>query len=435
MNAATDNNNLNELGIRLPVMTGLLIIFLFFGVLGLWSLLAPLQSAAIAQGVLAVDSQRKTIQHLEGGIVSEIRVTEGQQVDAGEVLVVLDDTQARARLELLNGRLRATRAQESRLIAEREGNSEITYNAALLELADTAAGAEIVQSQENIFAARRQALNGQIAILRGRISQHQEEVSGLTELVASLDQQIRLVEDEIISNEVLVAQGLSGKTRLLELQREHANLLGRRSQSMTEISRARQNIDEARLQMTELSTTHLNEVVAQLRDIQTEIYDLTEQIRSAKDILSRTEIRATQGGTVVDIQVHTIGGVVAPGQDLLDIVPVGDEIIVEARIDPADIDVVQAGLEANVRLTAYSHRNLLPIAARVLTVSADSLTDNRTNLPYYLARIKFTGEVDSSLELYPGMQTEVMVVTGERTLVDYLTWPLRQSFNRALREN
>lgn len=425
----------DELGIRLPVTIGLVVIFLFFGVLGLWAALAPLQSAAIAQGVLSVDSQRKTLQHLEGGIVKEILVREGQKVNAGDELIKLDETQALARLDLLNGRLDAALAQEYRLRAERDGLEAIEFPETLQERMDEDAVREILDGQQNIFAARRLSRDGQVAILERRIEQFGEEIQGLSGLADAQIEQIRLIEDEIDSNQILVDQGLSGKTRLLELQRELAELLGNRSQNLAAIAKSRQSIDEARLQITELQTDTLNEVVQELREVQTTIYDFNEQIRSARDVLQRTSIRASQSGTIVGIQVHTTGGVIAPGQALMDIVPDGDSIIVEARIDPSDIDIVEAGLDANVRLTAYSSRNMQPIDGKVITVSADRLTDPRTNLPYFLARIELTGAIAENVELYPGMQAEVMVVTGERTLVDYITRPVRDSFNRALRED
>lgn len=425
----------DDLGIRLPILVGVLAVTLFFGVLGSWAALAPLQSAAIAPGELSVNSQRKTVQHLEGGIVADIRVGEGQVVAAGEPLVVLDDTQALARLEQLNGRLDAALAQDYRLRAERDGRDDIVYPASLEQRREEAKVAEILAGQQSIFDARRQALAGQVAILERRIEQYREEIRGVAGLIAAQDEQVRLVDEEIASNQVLVDQGLNGKTRLLELQRQLAELLGSRGQNQAALAKNRQNIDEARLQITELRTGHLNDVVQELRDVQTQVADLNEQIRAARDILQRTVIRASQDGTIVNLQIHTPGGVIAPGQPLMDIVPLGDRLIVEARIDPADIDVVEPGLDAHVRLTAYSSRSQLPVAARVATVSADRLTDALSGQPYYLARIELTGALDPGMALYPGMQAEVMVVTGQRTLLDYMAQPLLQSFNRAMKEH
>lgn len=432
MNSA---NQENDPDIRLPVTFGMAVILLFFGLLGLWSLLAPLQSAAIAPGVLSVDSQRKTIQHFEGGIVKEILVKEGQEVKAGEDLIILDETQSLARLELLKGRLDAALAQEYRLRAERDGLFTIQFPDSLMDRSGEAPIREILEGQENIFAARRSSREGQVNILERRIEQFNEEIEGLSGLALAQEEQIRLIEDEIDSNQVLVDQGLSGKSRLLELQRELAELLGSKSQNLAAVSKSRQNIDEARLQITELENNSLNEVVQELREVQTSIVDFNEQIKAAEDVMQRTAIRATQNGTIVNLQVHTTGGVISPGQPLMDIVPEGDRIIVEARISPSDIDVVDAGLDAHVRLTAYSSRNMQPLEGRVNTVSADRLTDPVTTNPYFLARIELNGKLPADMELYPGMQAEVMVITGERTLMEYMTQPIRESFNRALRED
>jgi len=246
-----------------------------------------------------------------------------------------------------------------------------------------------------------------------------------------------LTNDEIASNQKLVAEGLSSRTRLLELQRELAEVTGLRSQNVAAIARAHQSIDEARLQITELTTNFINAAVQELGIVQNELLDLTEQIRAAQDVLRRTVIRAPMAGTVVGLQVHTVGGVVTPGQTLLDVVPKGDRLVVEAFVDPNDIDVVHVGLPAQVRLTALTQRNLAPLEGHVTRVSADRLVDERTGAAYFLARVELD---DGSTELngerlYPGMQAEVMIVTGERTTLDYLSRPIVDSLNRAFREN
>ncbi len=426
-----------DIGIKVPMTVGLCIIGLFFGVFGAWAAFAPLQSAAVARGVLSVETQRKTIQHLEGGIIREIRVRDGDEVHADEVLVVLDDTRTRATLELLRGRYRAAQALEARLIAEREAATTITFPADLRDSTD-ADVRELMRAQVNIFNGRRQSIDGQTAIMQQRVKQIQEEIRGLEGQVAAQAEQVALTNDEIASNQKLFDQGMSGKSRLRELQRELADVTGRHSQNQSTVARAGQNIDEAKLQMAELKTNFVTEAVQQLGEAQKDLLDLNEQIRSAEDVLRRTVIRAQMDGTIVDLQVHTIGGVVSPGQVLLDIVPKGDRLIVETFIDPNDIDVVDAGLPAQVRLTALTQRNLLPLEGRVETVSADRLTDRRTGADYFLARVVLEGDPSAVLQgqrLYPGMQAEVMIVTGERTTLDYLSRPLVQSFNRAFREN
>ena len=424
-------------GLRMSVLLGLALILLFFGGLIGWAAFAPLGSAAIASGTVMVDSNRKTIKHLEGGIVGDILVRDGDSVSAGQTLIRLDDTQARANQDLLRGRLISALTLQARLEAERDGAGFVSFPDAVI----AAPGADLrdmMDAQLRIFEARRNSIEGQTAILEQRVRQFDEEIAGLRSEIASQARQLQLIDQEIDDLSGLVDKGLAQKPRLLALQREQAEIEGRRSQNRASIARAEQNIGEARLRITELRTDVINEVVQELRDVQAEIYDLGERLRAAEDVMRRTDIVSPIEGTVVSLAIHTRGGVIGPGEALLDIVPRDDRLIVEARVDPADIDVVHVGLEAEVRLTAFKQRNLAPLEGRVTKVSADSLTDERTGLTYYLARVNITSDIDAALdgaELYPGMPAEVMIVTGERTALDYFIRPIQGSFNRAMRED
>ncbi len=425
-------------GLRLPVVAGLLIIALFFVGFGTWAALAPLESAAIAPGVVTVDTKRKTVQHLEGGIVGEILVQDGDRVNAGQVLIRLDETQPRATLDLLRGRQMAASALEARLVAERDGRQEIAFRDWLLAERDDPKVAEIIDAQVSIFNGRRTALFGQVAILNQRILQYAEQIRGLRGQIAAENKQLKLLKGEIATFRELVEEGLATKSRLLELQRRAAEIEGDRSQNRAQIAAARQSIAEVRLRITELQADMISEVVQEIRDVQSELFDLAERIRAAEDVLRRTEIRAPQDGTIVGLQVHTPGGVIPPGAKLLDIVPRDDELVIEARVDPKDIDVVHPGLRAKARLTAFNQRSLAAVDGEVISVSADHLTDERTGQSYYLARVAFTDDLAEALDgasLYPGMRAEVMIVTGERTALDYLLKPLTRSLNRALRED
>ena len=222
------------------------------------------------------------------------------------------------------------------------------------------------------------------------------------------------------------------------LQRQEAEVSGDRSRNIAGIARAEQNINETRLRVDSLRTDNLNDATQQLRQTQNDLFDLREQVRAAEDVLARTSIRAPQDGIVVGLQVHTVGGVVTAGQTVMNIVPSGDQLVVEARVDPSDIDEVRPGLDARIRLTAYTQRNFVPINGRVTSVSADRLTDDKTNAAYYKARVVVTDDpvkVMRATPLYPGMQAEVMIVTGERTMLDYFFRPLINSFHRAFRES
>jgi len=424
-------------GVRGAILAGSAIIVLFFGVLGTWAALAPLESAAIASGTVSVDTNRKTIQHLEGGIVGAILVRDGDVVRRGQVLIRLDVTRPLATRDLLNGRRLAAQALEARLIAERDGRGEIEFPDTLVGQASERKVIETIAGQINIFRARQKAIAGQVKIQEQRIAQISEEIGGLKGQIRSEDMQERLIRSEIADVKVLLEKGLARKPRLLALQRRLAEIEGSRSRNRAAIARARQSIGETRTRISEIGTRLLNEVVAELREVQAELFDLAERIRAAEDVLGRTDIRAPLAGTVVSLQVHTLGGVIAPGAALMDIVPSGVKLVIEAKVDPIDIDVVHVGLEAQVRLTAFSLRNAKPVAGRVTSVSADRLIDERTGQAYYRARIELTedpAKVFEGATLYPGMPAEVMIVTGSRSALGYIFNPISSSLNRAFRE-
>lgn len=433
-----DETYSGELRVGNLVWVGSIVVLLFFGVLGGWATFAPLESAAIAQGVVSVDTNRKTIQHLEGGIVSAIHVRDGDIVRKGQVLVTLDATKAAATLDLLTGRYLATLALEARLVAERDGLDSVTFPEKLLKERGRSQVDEAIEGQLRIFSTRRDALLRQVAVLNQRSLQSREEIRGLTGEIKAEDRQLQLLKGEIRDVQWLVTQGLARKPRLLALQRQQAEIEGARARNVANIARAEQAITEAELRVAELRTSQLNEIAQALRQAQTDLFDLMEQKRAAEDVLKRISIRAPENGTVVGLQVHTSGGVIAPGATVMDVVPIGDKMIIDARVDPADIDVVRPGLEAQVRLTAYTQRNFVPLKGEVVSVSADRLVDEKTGIAYFRVRVVIKDDVARVLRdtpLYPGMQAEVMIVTGARTMMEYILKPFSDSFNRAFREN
>jgi HlyD family type I secretion membrane fusion protein len=295
----------------------------------------------------------------------------------------------------------------------------------------------VVRGQINIFNARRQAIKGQVEILRKRISVLGKEIQGLRAKVRAQNKMHRLVGEEIEDVSTLFRRGLAKKARLLALQAREAEIEGNRGENMATIARAEQQIAETHLRINELGTARTNEIVEQLQGVQQEIFDLKERIRSAEDLLARTDIAAPIDGTVVDLRVHTTGGVIGPGESILDIVPSGDRLVVEARVEPTDIDVVHQGLDAHVTLTSFNQRRTKPVDGVVVSVSADRLTDERSGQPYFLARVGLVGDVTAALggaSLYPGMPANVMIRTEQRTALDYFLKPLTASFDRAFRE-
>ncbi len=422
---------------RRLIMASIFAIVLFFGGLGTWATMAPLDSAAIAPGVVIVQSSRKTVQHLEGGIVAEILAKEGDHVEAGQVLVRLDDTRAGAILGLLQNKYNAALALEARYLAERDGLDEIEFPDALLAYAGESDVVEVLVGQVNIFEARRDTLAGAIAILKQRIVEFGEEIVGLGAQVEADQQQIELIAEELEGVRLLVNKGLARKPRLLALQRGAAELGGDRGEHLAFIARAKQNMAETDLQILDLQNRRTSEVVNGLREVQTQLSDLEERLGFAQDVFERTEIRASRGGVVVDLQIHTVGGVIAPGEVLLDIVPQDDKLNIEVKIEPDDIDVVHVGLNAQLRLTAYNRRLTPTVDGKVIYVSADRLTDPQTGLGYFKALIEVDANSLDSIDgvvLYPGMTAQVMIVTGQQTVLDYILSPLMDSFSRALKE-
>ncbi len=423
--------------IRGPLLTALSVVLLFFGGLGTWAALAPLESAAIAPGQVTVAGHRKTIQHFEGGIIDQLKVREGDLVEQSQVIITLDKTQTRARLDLLQGQFNTLLSSEARLTAERDQSDRLEFPPTLRDASADPDVDRLLRGETALFNARRTATASRVDILHKRIEQLQNEIASLNAQVVSSATQLSLIHEERKAVATLVDKGVMAKPRLLELKRAAARLLGEKDQNKGLIARAKQRIGETELQILDLYHQRMNEVVSDLRDVQARLVDVAERLKAARDVLSRTEIRAPQAGVVVGLSVHTRGGVISPGQDLLDIVPRDDTLVVEAHINPIDIDVVHPGLRAQVRLTAFKQRTTPLLEGTLIRVSADSFSDEQTGQSYYLARVTISAEEKAKLngaELYPGMPAEVIIVTGKQTVIEYILAPLENSFRRAFRE-
>lgn len=421
---------------RALAVSGLLAVFLFIFTAVAWSTVAPLESAAIATGLVESETRRKVIQHFEGGIVGEILVKDGDHVTEGQVLLRLDDVKARTQLASLQGQLWDALAREARFLAERDARTSIVFPTALSRHDDPAVRL-ILAGQNRIFEARGSVLNSKTALITQRIAQIKEEIVGLRAQEVATRKRVGLLSQEIVGIRDLVNKGFVPKPRLLALERELVDSEGRLGELIAQIARARQTIAESEISILGLNNDSQNEIAQSLRDTQNQIHDLTEQIQAASHVLTRTEVRAPEAGIVTDLRVHTPGAVIAAGQPLLDIVPREDRLIVTAQVRPEDIDLVRPGLFAHVQLIPYKQRRTPPIDARVIYVSADRLVDQTTAQPYYAARV----EVDEAMlaglgdvEMVPGMPAEVMIKTGETTVAFYALAPILDSFNRAFRE-
>ena len=421
-----------------PMIWGVgLIAFTVIG-LGGWSSVARVDSAALATGTIAVESNRRTIQHLEGGIVQEILVREGSVVREGDVLIRLDPTRTRAQATIFQSEFDAQTAIAARLNAERESRRQIEFPSGLLARTSDPSVREIVETQRSLFEARMAALLGQRSILEQRVQQIAEQISGLRALERSKREQTRLIQEELRSLEGLLADAIVTRTRVLALQREASRLEGEIGEHVAAIARSQQAVGETRLQILQLERQRQEEIATQLRDTQSRIFQLREQLATADDAQRRIEIVAPIDGTVLNLQVFTTGGVIAPGAPIMNIVPSNDRFIVEAQIAPTEIDTVRPGLDVTLRFSTVGSRLVPTIRGTLEDISPDRLTDQRTGLSFYMGRIHIPPEeanrLAGLLNLHAGMPVEVMINRGDRTILQYLIEPLRQTVTRSLRE-
>ncbi|WP_230532585.1 HlyD family type I secretion periplasmic adaptor subunit [Microvirga roseola] len=425
--------------LRHVALAGNSLIAIFMVGLGAWAIVAPLRSAAIAAGIVEAETSRKTVQHLEGGIVRTILVRDGDRVHAGQALLRLEDTRARTQLQVLRSQLWDAQAREARLLAERGGleNIDLPDELHTASQSDPAVRA-ILAGQQAIFESRRQVMRSQNAVLIERSIQVEKEIIGLKAQEAAAGKRSQIIRREIDTVQALVNKGLTPRPRLLALQREMVEIDGRRGETAARISRAYQVIAEVKANLLKLQSDHQNEVVQSLHKTQNLMMQLAEKIQAAADQLSRTEVTAPESGVVTDLRVRTPGGVISPGAPLMDIIPQDDRLIVNARLRPEDIDVVRVGQAAEVHLLAYKQRRVPPLKGSVVYVSADRLVDRRTDQAYFATQIRVDEghpEHVSNVEMVPGMPVQVFIETGESTAALYALGPLLDSFHRAFRED
>ncbi len=415
---------------------GFLIVFVTFGIFGTWATFAPLESAALAPGVVTVQSYRKTVQHLEGGIVKELLARDGDMVATGDPLIILDDTQLRAEYGMTRSQLVAAQAMEARLAAERDGLETIDFSR-MLE-ADSERAREAQQSETQIFNARRGSRLGEISVLQKRIGQLNEQISGLQSMIATKRSLERSYSGEIVELTELLSEGYVDKQRLLEQERKLGMLRAEIADHQSDITRTKLQISETELQIVQLNKDFSSEVVGQLAEVQTRVFDLQERISALQDRINRIVIRAPEDGMILGMKIHTVGGVVSPGTPLLDIVPSVSDLIVEAQVSPIDIDRVSVGKKADIRFSAFKNATTPEIEGKVVQISADRLMNEQTGMPYYLARVSLTEEgirLLGALKLQPGMPAEVLINTGDRTMLQYLMQPATDAFARSMIED
>lgn len=415
---------------------GYFLLLVTFGLFGGWASLAPLDSAALAPGVITVKSYRKTVQHLEGGIVRELRVHDGDRVSAGDVLLVLDNTQARSEMEAMRSQLIAALELQARLEAERDARPAPAA-VPTLDPADPRVR-EARDSEARIFQARRNSLQGEVGLQEKTIGQIEEQIRGFKTILASKQMLAASYQAEIVDLRALLAEGYVDKQRLREQERSLSRLQTEIAETQSQIAQARINVDEATLKILQVKKTFASEVAGLLGDARTKVYELRERLATLQDRDQRTDILAPESGMVMGMTVHTLGAVVSPGTALLDIVPANEELIVEAQVSPMDIDRIAVGKLANIRFSAFKNSTTPVVEGQLVQVSADRLINKDTGAPYYLARVALTDKGRQALGgrvLVPGMPVEVLINTGERTLLQYLMQPASNAFARSLIED
>lgn len=415
-----------------------------FGVLALgvlvmiaWAVLAPLSGAIIAPAFVKVDMNRKVVQHQEGGIVKQILVRDGDRVQMGQTLAVIDDVRLDATLDLLRTQHDGERAKAARLEAERAFLPAVEFPPELAARSGEPKVAEILQREAALFRARREALDSQIAVLHKQISQTEEEATALAGQIAAEGRALRSQREELALNEKLFKQNFVQKTRLMTLERAVAEYEARWAERRAELAKTRQRGSELELRVLAQRNAYVQSATDELKEITTRLFDLEERLRPSKDAADRQRIAAPIAGVVVGLRVFNAGAVVGPREVLMEIVPEDKTLVVEARIRPEDINHVHKGSDAEVRLTAYKQRTTPLVAGRVTYVSADRMLDPQSGTPFYVVQVDVPAralEEAGNLRMQAGMPAEVYIRTDSRSAFDYLLAPVTAYLRRGMRE-
>ena len=423
--------------IRLHLIIGLAVVVVLAGGLGGWASTAEMSGALISPGSIVVESSVKKVQHPTGGVVGEVRAHDGDVVKAGDVVVRLDDTVTRASLAIVTKSLDGLWARAARLEAEQQGLDRPVFPPMLLDRANDPDVKNVMASESKLFEVRTTGRIGQKAQFRERVTQLKEEIAGLEAQEKAKDQEIALVEKELVGVRSLYDQHLVQMTRMTTLERDAARLSGERAQYVASRAQARGKITETELQIIQVDKDMVSDVSKDLRETNDKIGEFVERKVTAEDQLRRTDIRAPQDGMVEQSTVHTVGGVITAGDAIMMIVPQADDLQVEAKVNPQDIDKLQIGQKTLLRLSAFNQRTTPELNGRVTRVSPDVTTDQRTGQSYYTIRVSMPPEEVARLgevKLIPGMPVEAFVQTGDRTMLSYLIKPLKDQLMRAFRE-
>ena len=428
---------------RRDIRIGAAIVIFFFVVLLGWAAFAPLDAAVPAQGVIAVSGNRQSVQHREGGVVTAINVKEGQRVNAGDVLIEMAAPDLRAQERALTSDYLTNLAQRARLMAERAGQSSFAPPAefAGLSAEDQVLAAQAMNLQRAQLQARLASMSAQQSVLGQRSRQLGEQQGGYSEQIASLREQQRLLSDEIAGLRKIQEKGFASVNRIRALERALADLKGREAAMRAEIARAGEGKGETRMQSVSIRSTALEEIATELRDTQARLSDVLPKLIAVREQLQRARVRAPASGRVVGLSIFTVGGVVAPGQTLMEIVPENRTLVIQAQVAPANADDVYQGQTAQIRFVSVNDQTLPLLSGSVRTISADSFTDEKSGQSFFRAEIEVPADelkkVGASLgrgELRPGLPVEVLLNVRKRTALQYILEPLTRNLWGSLRE-
>lgn len=422
--------------LRNLVLAGVAAIGVGFGGFGAWAVTARLDNAAVASGIVAVDSKRKTVSHLEGGILKTLLKAEGERVTRGEPLLRLEDARARAELQQLQAKRIGLEAKLARLRAEQTGATEIAFPEDIARM-DSPIAREVLRAEQGLFKSRAQVHGGKVHIQQRVIEQHQAEADALKAQIDATTQQRSLIDEEVRIMAELYEKRYAKRSQLVELQTKQSELSGKAGEYAARKAKAEQAVAGANLEILSISLEQQNDIGGEIQEAQLMLSEVSERIVQAEDVLRRLVVTSPQEGIVSNIRMRTAGSAIAAGEAILDIVPENEPLIVEAKVDPRDIDSVRVGSGTRVRLTAFNSRLLPPLEAKVSYVAPDQLVDEKSGIPYFVVRAEIDPRSlrDYKISLHAGMTAEVMIVNGARRAVDYLLSPITDSFNRAFRED
>ena len=418
---------------RGPLMFSIAIVVLFIGGFGAWAGLVPLSSGAIAHGLVSPEGTVRAVQHLEGGIISVLHVREGQMVGEGDPLVTLQSVRAEASYEAQDNERRRLLVVRSRLLAQMSGESQMSIPQEVL-VASNIDLLAFADAQVRLFESRGVSLTQQQAIYSRQKEQLGSEIRAIDAQNSGLDVQLQLINEELADKESLAAQQLVSRSVVQALRRQQATLVSEIAANDARIARAEQNIEEITLSSLQVRVSFEDQVAEELSQVNNQIAQLDEEIRAANDVLRRTRVFSPVSGIVQNLLTETPGGVIAPGERIMEIVPVDEEMVVIAQLAPRDIDAVRIGMKAHLTLLPFASRNALPLNGEVTQISADSTQDERTGQWYYEVQVTVPAEqlaLHEGMYMSPGMPADVTVVTGERTMLQYLLEPVLRSFQSA----